>query len=215
MYFVLVIIFLGLTFPLPHLISNLLPDVHRKYSAGDVHDSNNFLPTNNPFPNHPPIYGHPPDHKPLWSKVLHKNSDSTVAAIVAKTISMDTHNHIDVPLDTNELPGPEIDLNGEMKKSGLSAIVMTFATDYKRNVQPGEAYQRFLNCLTAMDAMLQNNNMKRLINLANVHSAHNNDLLTVILAVEGCHFLEGNPDRVEVAYKRGLRHLGLLHDSDA
>ena len=37
----------------------------------------------------------------------------------------------------------------------------------------------------------------------------------VIQSVEGCHFLEGHLERVEEAYKRGLRHLGLLHDSDA
>ncbi len=153
--------------------------------------------------------------KPLWPKASYKNIDPGVAEIVAKTIGIDTHNHIDVPLDTDELPGPTIDLPGEMKKSGLSAIVMTFATDYKRNVQPREAYQRFLNGLTAMDAMLQNNNMKRSLNRADVQSAHDNHQPTVIQAIEGCHFLEGNTDRVEVAYKRGLRHLGLLHDSDA
>ena len=83
------------------------------------------------------------------------NEDPRVADIVARTIGIDTHNHIDVPLDTNELPGPQLNLSGELKKSGLSAIVMSFATDYKRNVQPGEAYQRFLNGLTAMDKVWQ------------------------------------------------------------
>ncbi|MEP6948721.1 MAG: hypothetical protein ABI863_05585 [Ginsengibacter sp.] len=80
---------------------------------------------------------------PLWSFADNKE-DTRVAKIVARTIGIDTHNHIDVPLDTAELPGPELDLSGELKKSGLSAVVMTFATDYKRNVQPGEAYERFL-----------------------------------------------------------------------
>lgn len=63
--------------------------------------------------------------------------DPRVAAIVAKTIGTDTHNHIDVPLNEAELPGPKIDLAGEMKNSGLSAICMTFAVDYQQLRNPG------------------------------------------------------------------------------
>lgn len=148
----------------------------------------------------------------LWAKLA---IDPAVADIVAKTIGIDTHNHIDVPLDTNELPGPKAELAAEMKTSGLAAICMTFATDYKRNIQPGEAYQRFLNGLTAMDDLLRDNNIQRSYNLGDIQAAHKKKQATVIQSIEGCHFLEGKIDRVEVAYKRGIRHLGLLHDSDA
>ena len=74
-------------------------------------------------------------------------TDPRVADIVAKSIGIDTHNHIDVPLAAAEMPGPNIDLASEMKRSGLSAICMTFATDY----QPGDAYDRFLRGLASMD----------------------------------------------------------------
>ncbi|MBV4359403.1 dipeptidase [Pinibacter aurantiacus] len=151
---------------------------------------------------------------PLWSWALN-DQDSRVAKIVASTIGIDTHNHIDVPLDNAELPGPALDLAGELKTSGLSAIVMTFATDYKRNIQPGEAYQRFLNGLEAMDKVLKDDDMKRALNLADIKAAHKKKTPTVIQSIEGCHFLEGKVERVEEAYNRGLRHLGLLHDSDA
>ena len=59
-------------------------------------------------------------------------SDPRIDKIVAKTIGTDTHNHIDVPLDVAELPGPGIDLADEIHKSGLSAICMTFALDYQK-----------------------------------------------------------------------------------
>jgi membrane dipeptidase len=137
--------------------------------------------------------------------------DPRVAGIVAKTIGIDTHNHIDVPLTAAELPGPDIDLSGEMKRSGLSAICMTFATDY----QPGDAYDRFLKGLASMDRQLQRNNMKRALTAADVRASHEHGQPTVIQSVEGCHFLQGHVERVEEAYRRGLRHLGLLHDSDA
>lgn len=141
--------------------------------------------------------------------------DPRVAAIVAATIGIDTHNHIDVPLNAAELPGPDIDLAGEMKRSGLSAICMTFALDYQRLQNPGEAYERFLNGLTAMDKQLERNGMKRSLNLKDLREAHRRHQPTVIQSVEGGHFIEGKIERVEVAYNRGLRHLGLLHDSDA
>ena len=92
--------------------------------------------------------------------------DPRVAAIVAKTIGIDTHNHIDVPLNASELPGPNVDLAGEMEKSGLSAICMTFAVDYQKLQNPGEAYDRFINGLNAMDKVLESNNMKRAMNLS-------------------------------------------------
>lgn len=144
-----------------------------------------------------------------------QNPDDRVKAIVAKTIGIDTHNHIDVPLIASELPGPEADLAGDMLKSGLSAICMTFAVDYQRLVNPGDAYERFMNGLTAMDAMLKNNKISRALRLSDIKTAHSKKLPTVIQSVEGAHFLEGKIERLATAYKRGLRHLCLLHDNDA
>jgi len=137
-------------------------------------------------------------------------TDPRVADIVAKTIGIDTHNHIDVPLTAAEMPGPNIDLASEMKRSSLSAICMTFATDY----QPGDAYDRFLRGLASMDRQLERNAMKRSLTPDDIRNAHKNGQPTVIQAVEGGHFLEGHLERVEEAHGRGLRHFGLLHDSD-
>lgn len=137
--------------------------------------------------------------------------DPRVAGIVASTVGIDTHNHIDVPLAAAEMPGTDIDLAGELKKSGLSAICMTFATDY----QQGDAYERFLNGMAAMDRQLEHNGMKRSLTPADVNRAHKDHQPTVIQAIEGGHFLQGHLERVEEAYGRGLRHFGLLHDSDA
>jgi microsomal dipeptidase-like Zn-dependent dipeptidase len=141
--------------------------------------------------------------------------DPKVISIVSGTIGIDTHNHIDVPLTATDVPGPDLDLAGEMKRSGLSAICATFAVDYQKLGQPGMAYDRFLNALTSMDAQLARTGLRRALNLKDLQDAHNQGRPTVIQAVEGGHFLEGHLDRVEVAYSRGLRVLGLLHDSDA
>src|SRR5262245_53047524 len=83
--------------------------------------------------------------------------DPRVAELVASTIGVDTHNHIDVPLTAAEVPGPDLDLAGEMKRSGLSAICATFAVDYQRLGEPGVAYDRFLNALKSMDTQFARN----------------------------------------------------------
>lgn len=141
--------------------------------------------------------------------------DPRVAKLVANTPGIDTHNHIDVPLTAADVPGPDLDLAGEMRRSGLSAICATFAVDYQQLGQPGVAYDRFLNALTSMDAQLARNHMQRALNLKELQAAHDRGQPTLVQAVEGGHFLEGKLERVEVAYNRGLRLLCLLHDSDA
>ena len=66
-----------------------------------------------------------------------------------------------------------------------------------------------------MDRQLERNGIKRSLTPADVRTDHKNHQPTVIQSVEGAHFLQGHLERVEEAYKRGLRHFGLLHDSDA
>jgi membrane dipeptidase len=141
--------------------------------------------------------------------------DPRVAKIVAETMGIDTHNHIDVPFIEGEVPGPNIDLTGEMKRSGLSAICMTFAVDRPELRNPGDGYERFKNGLASMDQHLTRNGLKRSLTLADLRAAHKKQEPAIIQSVEGGHFLEGHVERLEEAYNRGLRHLGLLHDNDA
>src|SRR4051794_10770061 len=140
--------------------------------------------------------------------------DPRVAELVASTIGIDTHNHIDVPLTAAGVPGPDLDLTGEMKRSGLSAICATFAVDRPNLSGPGDAYDRFQNAMKSLDAQLARNRIPRALNLKDLKAAHEKRQPIVVQAVEGGHFVEGKLERVEVAYKQGLRVLGLLHDND-
>lgn len=137
--------------------------------------------------------------------------DARVAEIVATTFGIDTHNHVDVPLTEAGMPGPDLDLTGAMRQSGLAAIGMTFATDY----QPGDAHARFLHGMDAMDLQLKRNGMRRALTSEEIRAAHGKGQPIVIQAIEGAHFLEGHIERVAEAYQRGLRLFCLLHDSDA
>ncbi|WP_255697058.1 membrane dipeptidase [Dyadobacter sp. CY326] len=141
--------------------------------------------------------------------------DTKVAKIVAETMGIDTHNHIDVPFAAAEVPGPDVDLAGEMKRSGLSAICMTFSVDRPELRNPGDGYERFKNGLASMDKILEKNGLKRALNMHDVRDAYKKHQPAIIQSVAGGHFLEGKIERLQEAYSHGLRHLGLLHDNDA
>ena len=147
-----------------------------------------------------------------WASIKDK-MDERVARIVARTIGIDTHNHIDVAFDKTNFNSHDYDLSGEIKKSGLSAICMTFQVDRPELTKEGEAYNRFLTCLDEMDMILADHQMQRALNLSDIKKAHKSKQPIVIQAVEGAHFVEGNIELIEIAYNRGLRHLGLLHDN--
>lgn len=147
---------------------------------------------------------------PSWAT---GENDPRVVKILAKTIGIDTHNHIDVPFKVETFLNQKYDLATEIKKSGFSAICMTFAVDRPLLTKTDEAYERFLISLDEMDEILKANNMKRALNLSDLKKAKKQNTPIVIQSVEGGHFLEGQIERLEIAYKRGLRHLGLLHDN--
>ena len=50
------------------------------------------------------------------------------------------------------------------------------------------------------------------MNLKDLQVAHDKGQPALVQSIEGAHFLEGHLERVEEVYKRGLRHLQLLHD---
>nr|WP_321410428.1 membrane dipeptidase [uncultured Carboxylicivirga sp.] len=141
------------------------------------------------------------------------NSSTNVEKIVADSMGIDAHNHMDVPFDRSQFAASNYELAKQLKASGLSAICMTFCVDRPNLKSEGEAFQRFLTSLDEMDAMLLQNKMERILSYSDVVKAWKNNKVFVVQSVEGAHFIEGEMDRIKVAYDRGLRHLGLMHDN--
>lgn len=149
--------------------------------------------------------------KPFRSWAL-PATDGKVKEIVAKAIGIDTHNHMDVPFSKEQFKTQQYDLRTEIKASGLTAICMTFCVDRPNLIKEGEAFQRFLLSLDEMDELLKNNQLTRALNYADLKKARKENKQIVIQSVEGGHFIEGKTERIKIAYDRGLRHLGLMHD---
>ncbi len=144
-----------------------------------------------------------------------EDTDKKVKRIIAKSIGIDTHNHMDMPIKADEFKSENYDLASEMKISGLTAICMTFSVDRPKLNNEGEAYQRFLTNLNEMDEVLKANNLTRALNYADLKKAKKVNKQIVIQSVEGGHFIEGKIERIQTAYDRGLRILGLMHDGQS
>ncbi|MGJ5641476.1 dipeptidase [Formosa sp. S-31] len=150
-----------------------------------------------------------------FSTWAYSEPNDIVKKIVAKSIGIDAHNHMDMPFTKTDFEAQSYPLNKELKASGLTAIGMTFCVDRPKLTQEGEAFERFLLSLDEMDEMIKANNLKRALNFSDLKKAHKTGEQIIIQSVEGGHFIEGKLDRIEIAYNRGLRHLGLMHDAQS
>jgi membrane dipeptidase len=158
---------------------------------------------------------------PSWLNGAADGIDPRVAQVMSGMIGIDMHNHV-YPAGTEprrrrqeeQQQAPDLFLAEELKRSGLTAVCASFALDFARNEKPGDARDNFLSWLTAIDASLEKGHMHRALNLKDLRAAHGRRQPTIVQTVEGAHFIEGHLDRVNEVYKRGLRHLQLLHDRD-
>jgi microsomal dipeptidase-like Zn-dependent dipeptidase len=147
------------------------------------------------------------------SPLMAFSEQNQIDRIIQKSFSIDSHNHLDVLSKIEGLSISNFALAEEIKKSELSAISLTFSVDRPKLTETGEAYQRFLSGLDQFDEVLLTNKLFKSLNLSDLKSAKKKP--AIIQSVEGGHFLEGNLERLELAYKRGLRQLGLLHDNQS
>jgi membrane dipeptidase len=163
---------------------------------------------------------------PAWMNAAADGVDPRVAQVMFRTIGIDMHNHV-YPAGTEPHPqhgqpsqreeppqAPELSVAEELKRSGLTAVCASFVLDFAPNAKPGDARDNFLHGLTAIDAQLEKGRMHRALNLKDLQAAHHHGQPTIVQTVEGAHFIEGRLDRVEEAYKRGVRDLQLFHERD-
>lgn len=143
------------------------------------------------------------------------DNDEKVKKIIAETIGIDAHNHMDMPFDLTIFKTQKYDLAEQLKSSGLAAIGMTFCVDRPKLSKEGEAYERFLLSLDELDEVLKVNNISKALTYKDILKSKKQNKPIVIQSIEGGHFVEGKLERVKIAYDRGLRHFGLMHDAQS
>jgi membrane dipeptidase len=144
--------------------------------------------------------------------------DMRVAQIVARTIAVDMHSHVQVPFRlslTDAVPDPEHDLASEMKRSGFSAVCQTYGLDtLGGEPEAGDYYNYHQQAFAFEDRLLARNRMGRALNMRDLRTAHDRRQPIIVQSVEGAQFLDGRLERLEEACQRGLRHLQPLHERD-
>jgi membrane dipeptidase len=161
--------------------------------------------------------------EPAWLQAI-AEVDPRLAQVMSRTIGIDMHNHV-YPAGTEPHPqngqpqeeqpqAPGLSLAEELKRSGLTAVCASFVLDFAPNRKPGDARDKYLAWLNAIDAQLEKGHMHRALNLKDLQAAHDHGRPTIVQTVEGAQFIEGHLDRVEEVYKRGVRNLQLLHQED-
>jgi membrane dipeptidase len=163
---------------------------------------------------------------PAWLNAAADGVDPRVARVMSGTIGIDMHNHV-YPAGTElhrqngqprrqeeQQQAPELSMAVELKQSGLTAVCASYVLDFAPSNKPGEARDNYLRWLTAIDAQLEKEHMRRALNLKDLQAAHDHGQPTIVQTVEGAQFIEGRLERVEEVYKRGVRHLQLLHQQD-
>ena len=80
-----------------------------------------------------------------------------------------------------------------------------------RQPQPGQLYQYHLDRLAWMDELVARHGIRRALSVADLRAAHAAGQPAIILDIEGLDFLERKLERLAESYRRGVRHMQLVH----
>lgn len=168
--------------------------------------------------------------RPGWLNATSEPVDPRFAEVISRTISIDMHNHV-YPAGITQsrqqgfwgglwgqqqarAPAAELSLTEELNRAGLTAVCAAYELDFTPITKPGDARDNYLRWVDALDRQLEREHLHRAFHLSDLETAHASKRPTVIQAIEGAQFIEGHLERIEEVYRRGLRHLQLLHDRD-
>src|ERR1700684_2260138 len=112
---------------------------------------------------------------PAWLHAAADGVDPRVAQVMSRTIGIDMHNHV-YPAGTEprqqeeQPPAPGLSLAEEVKRSGLTAVCASFVLDFASNGKPGDAHDKFLGWLTAIDEQLKQGDIHRALPVQDLHA---------------------------------------------
>ena len=146
---------------------------------------------------------------------------SAAKDVLKKTISVDVHSHAQGLIFG---PQPNGSLATSMREGNISAVCLAHVPDgpvigrgpggvlgLVRNPEPGVLYKGHLERLDWVDRLVRDYGIRRVLTVAELRDAKTKSEPAIIQDVEGCDFLDGKLERLEEAYKRGVRVIQLVH----
>jgi membrane dipeptidase len=162
----------------------------------------------------------------------HAGSDAAAAtgedtapalAVLRRSISVDVHTHGGTTGITSYAP-PNDDLAQGMRAGSLATACLADVPDGpilgrnaqgvlgdKRKPARGELWKYHLGRLDWIDELVAKHGVKRALTAADLQAAHAAGQPAIVQDVEGLDFLERKLERLEESYKRGVRHMQLVH----
>ena len=148
---------------------------------------------------------------------------SAALDVLRKFISVDVHTHGGTTGIVSTAP-PSDDLAKSMQAGSLATVCLADVPDgpiLGRNAagvlaavripQQGMLYRYHLDRLSWMDEMVSKHGLRRVLNAADLESAHAAGQPAIVADIEGLDFLERKLERLEEAYQRGVRPVQPVH----
>jgi membrane dipeptidase len=130
---------------------------------------------------------------PLQGPFQAAEIDPRVTQIVASTVAVDMHSHVQIRFEKDAKvanPDPDLDLAGELKRAGFSAICETYNVDTISNGESGDYYKYNLQALAFEDRLLARNHIRRALNMKDLQTAHDQGQAIIVQSAEGAQFID-------------------------
>jgi membrane dipeptidase len=148
-------------------------------------------------------------------------ADPEIASLVDSIIAVDMHSHA---AGAGGRPKPTYDLAERIRIGRMTAVCLEHSADGPvikrepdnrirtvRQAEPGELWRYTQRRLAWFDDLVRDQGFRRVLRPGDLEAAHRDRAPALVQAIEGCHFLEGKLERVAEVYRRGVRHLQLVH----
>jgi membrane dipeptidase len=148
-------------------------------------------------------------------------ADPEIAALVDSAIGIDMHSHA---AGANGRPRPAYDLAERIRVGRMTAVCLCHPGDAPvikrepdnrirtvRQPTPGELWGFTQRRLKWFDDLVTAQGLRRALQRGDLDAAHRDKAPAIVQTIEGCHFLEGKLERMGEVYRRGVRHLQLVH----
>jgi membrane dipeptidase len=147
--------------------------------------------------------------------------DPAVQAVLRAAIPVDVHSHAAGIVFNSRADSTLAD---GMKRGGMSAVCLASVPDGPvlgqlrsgslgavRSPTDGELYRYHTSRLDWMDELVARHGVRRVLTPSDLQDAHAKGQPAILQDIEGCDFLDGKLERLEEAYRRGVRVVQLVH----
>jgi membrane dipeptidase len=148
---------------------------------------------------------------------------SAAAQVLADQVSVDVHSH-GGPTGITSKASPSGELARGMRAGRIAIVCLADVPDglilgrnannvltVVRQPAPGQLYRHHLDRLAWVDELVARHGVRRALTVADLRAAHRAGEPAIVLDIEGLDFLEGKLERLDESYRRGVRHMQLVH----